>query len=115
MRIMRRRDAAFTLVELLVVIGIIALLIGMLLPALQQARQQAKTLQCLSNVKSIASAMQIYLTQNKGWIPGSPNTTGRHLWGANAADGANPLHGLDAVMRRFREAAARPVEIRDTS
>jgi prepilin-type N-terminal cleavage/methylation domain-containing protein len=74
------RTRAFTLVELLVVIGIIALLIAVLLPALQQARKQANTLKCLSNLRSIAQAMQIYTQQNNGWIPGA-NTTGKHLWG----------------------------------
>ena len=59
----------FTLVELLVVIGIIALLISILLPSLNRARQSAKTVVCLSHLKSIGQAVALYTNDNKGTLP----------------------------------------------
>ncbi len=60
--------AGFTLVELLVVIGLIALLIAILLPALARARDQSRTAACLSNLRQILQACHNYSSENKGVI-----------------------------------------------
>src|SRR5687768_4537459 len=65
----RPRGAGFTLVELLVVIGIIAVLIAILLPALQSARRAASAVQCSSNMKQLATGMIMYLQYSKGKHP----------------------------------------------
>src|SRR4051794_32653446 len=63
------RACGFTLVELLVVIGIIAVLIGLLLPALNVAREHSKAVQCLSNLRQMVVMSNVYAANNAGRYP----------------------------------------------
>ncbi|HEV7297994.1 MAG TPA: DUF1559 domain-containing protein [Tepidisphaeraceae bacterium] len=65
----RNSRRAFTLVELLVVIGIIALLISILLPALNKARSAARTTACLSNLRQMGFGLALYASNNNDWLP----------------------------------------------
>lgn len=72
------RRKAFTLVELLVVIGIIALLVSILMPALSGAQRKAQSVRCQANLKQIGTLLLIYANENQGWmVPLGVN--GRHL------------------------------------
>src|SRR4051812_21716510 len=93
----RTSRRGFTLVELLVVIGIIALLISVLLPTLGRARAASMRVKCLSNVRTMMQGCLLYEANNKGHFPYqpmyTPTSSGTSLVVANWRDGDKDTSG----------------------
>ena len=87
----RRNRVAFTLVELLVVVGVIVVLVAMLLPSLNRARAQAMAVQCQSNMRQLGLAFFNYATDNRDHIP--PVGTSYNYW-LDGTRGATFFHIL---------------------
>lgn len=105
---MRPRNRAFTLVELLVVIGIISVLISVLLPALARARDSANAIACASNLRQIGMAIQLYAQESKGVLPMGepfPNTTAWGRW-TTMLVGPGYLKGAGQTTSRYSIARA---------
>ena len=75
-----KKKIAFTLVELLIVIAIIAILAALLFPSLQKAKQRTKQIQCYSGLKQIGLAFTEYANDYNGWIPRSYDTDAGESW-----------------------------------
>lgn len=77
----RRGWFAFTLIEILVVVSVIATLAAALLPSLKSAREKARTVVCSANTAAIGRAAAAYYSESKGWLCGSPGTSGSVMYG----------------------------------
>ena len=96
---MQFKRSAFTLVEILVVIGIIAIMVALLLPTLSGAREQAKAVQCMSNLRQIGQALVLYNANNNGYVIPSYTMSG-------VAGGPDvPLEGWAPILDRDKYVA----------
>ena len=89
---MKRTSSGFTLVELLVVVGIIALLISILLPSLNRAREAARNIKCSANLRSIGAGIEIYKVDYKGMFPAAYTYAGKYQQDVPAYPTAGYVH-----------------------
>ncbi len=84
----------FTLVELLVVIGIIAILISILMPALRLVRKQSETVTCAAHLRQVGMALTLYAGANRGWLP---QWSGWHCWPPRSDDPEGPAWTVELI------------------
>lgn len=107
-----RRTDAFTLVELLVTVGIIAVLATLLMATLSGARRQARVLHCLSNLRQMGMAFEVLLGQNKGRVPASARGRGPLLVEPLLLGGLKHV-GVQSPVMFCPDADQPPVRVRD--